>query len=205
VITSNIVIRRPRMEELNRIDAFFAIVIEHTFLVNGLGALADTKAEELDYKQKIIRADFATGGEERFFLLAEHGGEIVGSIECGPANDLLVACAKNELQDVPEVGTVFVHPHHQRRGLASLLLSTMFDALWRRNVKEVCLDSGYKEAQRIWTHVFGEPTYLAKDYWGDGSHHMVWHIPLKEALGRFSSRCDSVILDKMGIQLAVQD
>lgn len=181
----DIIIRRPKIAELKEIDAFFEAVIEHTFEVNDLSTLTELKEQELDFKRRLIRCDFATGGEKRFFLIADLGGEITGTIEFGEANEVILDCSENALQDVPEIGTVFVHPKHQRQGVASLLLRALFEELQRKNIKEVCLDSGYREAQRIWSHIFGKPAYFSRDHWGEGSHHMVWHVMVEDGLERF--------------------
>ncbi|KAF0822419.1 Acetyltransferase [Cytobacillus firmus] len=44
-----------------------------------------------------------------------------------------------------------------------------------KGVEEFCLDSGYRQSQKIWKKKFGEPEYLLKDYWGKGLiAHSLW-------------------------------
>lgn len=187
MIKKQIIVRRPRREEVDLIDAFFETVIEHTFRVNGLDDLSELKSEEIDDKKVKIRQDIATSGKERFFLLAEYQGQIIGTIEHGLSSDLLRRCTNHELSAVPEIGTVFVYPEYQRQGVASLLLRALFQELRRTNVEEVCLDSGYKEAQKIWVHIFGEPAYFLRDFWSQGNHHMVWKVKVEEVLNQWNS------------------
>lgn len=52
----------------------------------------------------------------------------------------------------------------------------MLLTLQSREIKKICLDSGYKNAQEVWKNIFGIPDYLVKDYWSKGYHHMVWKI-----------------------------
>jgi rifampin ADP-ribosylating transferase len=172
------------------IDAFFEMVMEHTFQANALGDLSELKSEEIEDKKLKIRQDLATGGKERFFLLAEYQGQIIGTIEHGLSSDLLRECTNHELSAVPEIGTVFVCPEYQRQGV--------FQELRRTNVEEVCLDSGYKEAQKIWVHIFGEPAYFLKDFWSQGNHHMVWRVKVEEMLNQWNTEASDIkdVLDR---------
>jgi predicted nucleic-acid-binding Zn-ribbon protein len=43
-----------------------------------------------------------------------------------------------------------------------------------------------KTAQKIWCKKFGYPEYYLKDYWGQGSHYMVWRIQVKEDIDLFN-------------------
>ncbi|MGE0999241.1 GNAT family N-acetyltransferase, partial [Bacillus sp. Gnz1/3] len=100
--------------------------------------------------------------------------KIIGTIEVGPASTLINSCTGGVLKDLYEIGTVFILPEYQKKGIGSFLLHTMFLTLLSRGITEYCLDSGYKKAQSIWTKKFGEPSYVLKDYWGESSDHMIW-------------------------------
>lgn len=177
-----VIVRRPRWEDVASLDAFFIKVIQHTLIINGLADLVDFQIEEREDKNKKIRQDLATGGKDRFFLLGEYQGQIIATIEYGPPSELLLQCTNQELLGVPEIGTVFVCPNHQRRGVASLLLRTLFQELSQAQIDQVCLDSGYPLAQEIWTHIFGEPTYVLKDFWSPGGHHLIWRVGVAEMM-----------------------
>ena len=179
------IIRRPRLEEKEFIQEFFTLVLRETFQSNGLQAYQDLLEEEIVDKKRCLEQDFMTDGKERFFLLAEDQGQIIGSIEYGLANELLEQCTNHELKGMLEIGTVFVHPEYRQRGVASSLFSALFRELANKGEEEICFDSGYKKAQKIWCNKFGEPEYFLENYWGDGDHHMVWRVGVKQGLMLF--------------------
>lgn len=175
----NIEIGRPKFEDIEDINNFFQIVIRDTFARNGISNLIDTIAEEIEYKRRCLNQDMESQGINRYFLIAKEDDKIVGSIEYGPANQLIISCTNGELKDLVEIGTVFVHPEYQKRGIGSRLLNLIFMELEKNGIKEFCFDSGYKSAQKIWINKFGKPEYHLKDYWGEAADHMVWRLNLK--------------------------
>lgn len=181
---NGIIIRRPSIEEVDLLNAFFEMVLKDTFEKNEYTDLKDLLEEEIQEKNRCIHQDFESNGRDRFFLIAEYQGRIIGSIEYGPSNELIEQCTNNELKDMLEIGTVFVHPDYQRQGLSALLFYQLFCELDKRRVDEICFDSGYKIAQSIWSKRFGRPQYYLKDYWGEDRHHMVWRVKVKDVLER---------------------
>ncbi|KON85463.1 GNAT family acetyltransferase [Sporosarcina globispora] len=169
-------IRRPKAEDVKELNNFFRIVITDTFLKEGIGDLLEDMAEEINAKKNCLNRDIISGGIERYFLIALHADKIVGSIEYGPASELINKNTYRALKDLLEVGTVFVHPDYQRKGIGNQLLEAMYSTLKNKGIEEFCLDSGYKHSQKVWRKKFGEPDYLLKDYWGEGAHHMIWRI-----------------------------
>ncbi len=186
----DITIRRPGIEELERIHAFFEEVLVDTFKKNNIYDRKELLQEEILDKKRGIAQDFDTEGKERFFLLAEHKGEIIGSIEYGLSNDLLNSCTEGELKDMLEIGTVYVRPDWQKRGVSALLMHSLFEVLKEKQVEEICFDSGYKIAQSIWCKRFGNPAYYLENYWGEGAHHMVWRVKIEEAIERLIPKRD---------------
>ena len=174
----NIEIRRPRKMDIEKLYQFFKDVIIDTFARENLAELRDDIENELNCKMDYLKSDFTSDGKNRYFLLAVEGEKIVGTIEYGPASDLIDRCTSGELKVWDEVGTVFVHPHYQGQGIGNLLLEEMMRTLQMKGIKEFCLDSGYTVAQKIWKKKFGEPAYLLKDFWGIGNDHMIWMIRL---------------------------
>lgn len=81
-----------------------------------------------------------------------------------------------------ELGTFFVHPLYQRRGVGNMLLKTIYQEMSNYGVTEFCLDSGYREAQKLWRKKLGEPDYLLKNYWDAGCDHMIWRVDLKSVI-----------------------
>lgn len=179
---NNIQIRRPHPADVAELSEFFRIVITDTFIKEGIGHLVEAIEEEIEIKNHYLKMDIMNDGDERCFLLAIHHDKVIGSIEYGPASKLINECTNDELKDLNEVGTVFVHPDYQRQGIGNLLLKEMYLILKSNNIEEICLDSGYRQAQKIWEKKFGEPQYVLKDYWGKGLDHMIWNIKVHKLI-----------------------
>lgn len=171
-----VVIRRPRTENNGELNQFFSTVIKDTFAREGLSELLNDIENEIENKKKYLKCDFDSNGKNRYFLIAldKNSNKVIGTIEYGPASELINICTDRALKELYEVGTVFVHPDYQGCGIGTLLLNVMFLALQNRGIEEFCLDSGYTNAQKIWKKKFGESDYLLKDYWGEGCDHMIW-------------------------------
>jgi GNAT superfamily N-acetyltransferase len=169
-------IRRPRMEDIEELNKFFRIVITDTFRREGLAGLMDDIKAEIESKINYLQLDLDSNGEKRYFLIALAENKIIGTIEYGPASELIIECTEGKLGNLVEVGTVFILPDYQRQGIGNRLLAEMLQTLKGRGIVDFCLDSGYKTAQTIWKRKFGEPDYLLKDYWGQGQDHMIWKV-----------------------------
>ena len=176
----NVEIGRPSIEDIKQLNEFFRIVIIDTFKKEGIGEKSDDINNEIKVKEQYLEIDFESNGEKRYFLIAFDGNKIIGSIEYGPASELISECTNNTFKELIEVGTVFVHPNYQRIGVGNLLLNKMYLTLQNKGIEEFCLDSGYISAQKIWRKKFGEPDYLLKDYWDEGYDHMIWRIKISE-------------------------
>lgn len=178
----NVEIRRPRKEQVEELNQFFELVIRDTFNKNNIADLIDTLEEEVKDKRRALDEDIESGGKDKYFLVATIDEMIIGTIAHGKPNELIQKYTLGELNDIHEIGTVYVHPEFQQQGIGNLLLSEMFEVLKEKKIEEFCLDSGYKSAQKIWSKKFGEPEYLFKDFWGDGADHMIWRLKLIDVL-----------------------
>ena len=178
----NVEIRRPKREDIKPLNEFFETVITDTFNKEGIGDKVDDTKDEIEIKKAYIEMDIKRIGEKRFFLVALNDGKIIGSIEYGPVSDLIRKCTNNAYIGLIEVGTVFVHPAFQRKGVGSLLLEEIYAVMRKKGIGEFCLDSGYKRAQMIWKKKYGDPDYLIKDYWGKGNDHMFWRVKVSDGL-----------------------
>ena len=177
---NNIEISRPKFEDTELINEFFEIVIRDTFEKNGISDLINIIVEEIKDKRRCLNQDIESDGNNRYFLIAKEDNRIVGSVEYGPSNELIISCTNGKLKELVEIGTVFVHPDYQNKGIGSRMLNLIFIELEKNRIKEFCLDSGYKSAQKTWINKFGNPEYHLKDYWGEGSDHMVWRISVED-------------------------
>ncbi|HEK9098840.1 GNAT family N-acetyltransferase [Bacillus pfraonensis] len=172
----NIEIRRPILSDYEELKQLFHTVIIDTFAREGLSDWADDIENEIEAKKQYLKCDFDSDGENRYFLIAvdKRCNKIIGTIEFGPSSKLIHECTDGVLKDLYEVGTVFVLPNYQRRGIGNLLLNVVLLTLLGRGITEFCLDSGYTNAQKIWKNKFGEPNFLLQDYWGEACDHMIW-------------------------------
>jgi GNAT superfamily N-acetyltransferase len=176
----NIEISRPKLEDIELINEFFEIVLRDTFERNGISDLVDTIAEEIEDKRRCLNQDIESNGTNRYFLIAKEDDKIVGSIEYGASNELINSCTNGKLKNLVEIGTVFVHPNYQKKGIGSRMLNLIFIELKKNKTKEFCLDSGYKSAQKTWINKFGNSEYHLKDYWGEAADHMVWRVNVED-------------------------
>ena len=183
----NIEISRPKPKDIELINEFFQIVLRDTFERNDIANLVDTLVEEIEDKRRYLNEDIESDSKNRYFLIAKEDDKIVGSIEYGMSNELIISCTNGELKDLVEIGTVFVHPEYQKKGIGSRMLNLIFMELEKNGIKEFCLDSGYKSAQKTWINKFGNPEYLLKDYWGEDADHMVWRISVEDVI-KYDSR-----------------
>jgi GNAT superfamily N-acetyltransferase len=169
-------IRRPRIEDRTHLYQFFSHVIRDTFASEGLAELIDEIESEIETKKQYLACDFESDGKNRFFLIAidKNDNKVIGSIEYGPVSELISSSTNGALNELVEVGTVFVHPDYQRRGVGTLLVNVILLTLQNRGIAEFCLDSGYTDAQKVWKKKFGAPDYVLKDYWGEGNDHLIW-------------------------------
>jgi GNAT superfamily N-acetyltransferase len=169
-----IMIRRPRAEDYEELEQLFITVVKDTFKREGLSDLYDDIENEIESKKRYLQSDLDSNGEHRYFLIAiDQHHRIVGTIEFGPASELIHECTDGAWGGLQEVGSVFVHPEYQGRGIGTLLWNAMLLIFLGRDIHEFCLDSGYDRAQAIWRKKFGDPDYWLKDYWGSGHDHMI--------------------------------
>lgn len=178
----NIEISRPKIEDIELINEFFQLVLIDTFERNEILDLVDVLAEEFRDKRSCLNQDIESDGKNRYFLIAKEDDKIVGSIEYGPSNELIISCTHGKFKGLVEIGTVFVHPAYQKKGLGSRMLNLIFLELEQNGISEFCLDSGYKTAQKTWIKKFGSPEYNLKDYWGEDDDHMVWRASVADVL-----------------------
>jgi len=176
----DLVIREPRITEEQAIHQFFESVLVNTFTENDLLSIEGLLEDEILEKKESLSNYYDS--KENLFLVGILNNEIVGSIECGKANNLIRVNTREELKDIISIGTVYVHPKYQKHGLSNKLLKEVLIHLEKAKINQICFDSGFKVAQQIWMKKFGYPKYYIENYFGNGSHHMVWHLNVENAL-----------------------
>ncbi|MFL0373004.1 GNAT family N-acetyltransferase [Paenibacillus amylolyticus] len=170
------------IEPLTQSDAdgayqVFEATIPAAFDQEGIGSLLDDIQGEITQKKAMIRKALQAKDNIKasvFFLVAKMGDVIVGTISYGPCGEEIRECTEGRLNDIGELGSLYVTPDFQGQGIASELIVALVTELQRRGIKQFCLDSGYRIAQKKWQRKFGEPYVVANNYWGEGTDHMVW-------------------------------
>lgn len=173
-----LIIRRPRDKEENIINELFEKVIRYTFKVNSIEHLTSEIEEEIVDKRRMLREDFSSSGQDRYFLIAEYREIVVGTIAIGQSNHLISEITNGDFDKIVELGTVYVHPDYHGMGIGSLMIEEIIKVMKNKGIGEFCLDSGYKTAQKIWSYKFGNPEYHMVDYWDKGSDHMIWRVKI---------------------------
>lgn len=161
--------------------AVAAVTIPAAFAAAGAGQWADMIREEVAYKQALMAAALQPGAGVQF-LVAKIDGEVVGVISGSPCGPDIRRCTQEQLAAVPELGSLFIRPEWQGRGIGSCLISSMVILLAERGETHFCLDSGYRLAQQRWLRKFGKPYQIVANYWGEGFDHMIWLCPFADFL-----------------------
>ncbi len=169
----------PKNSDVPLATLFFREVIEHTFEKNGLGDEKQMIEDEIQEKKERLLEAIQTQGQAHYLILGKLEDEIICSIGIGKTGYLIEKCTKGEILDTPEICTVFVKPAFQAKGISAHLFELALEELKRRGHTQFCMDSGYKTAQKIWRKKLGEPSYFIKDFWAEGSHHMIWCCPVQ--------------------------
>jgi len=176
----NITIHRPISADMEELNQLFRRVITDTMENEGLGEDHKMINAEVEEKNKFLKEHIESGGKKRFFLVARYDDKIVGTIAYGPCGELIIECSEDKYNNVGEIGTVFVLPEYHNKGIATLLLNSMYLALICMNIGEFCLDSGYTKAKQIWRKKLGEPTIVKKNFWGEGYDHLIWYRRMED-------------------------
>jgi GNAT superfamily N-acetyltransferase len=169
-----IIIEAPKTGEEKKIENLFKITIHSAFADQGVGHLTEDIANEVSTKMKMLRC-FLEGTNGYYFLIAKTADTVVGAISFGSCNELIIEHCKGKLDDVGELGSLYVLPEYQGQGIGSKLINSLINYLKENGIEHFCLDSGFKKAQKKWTRKFGEPYKIVKDLWGSGSDHYFWY------------------------------
>lgn len=170
-------IRQAGANDVDALASLFHEVIPHTFAKEGLPSDHEDAILEIDYKINQLNEHLEEKSES-YYLLATIEEKIVGTIWYGDSGDLIIEGSKGALENYGEIGTVFVLPDYQGKGVGKLLFNGMLAVLKEAGHTTCVLDSGYTHAQKVWKHLLGEPEFIMKDKWGEGYDHLIWRINL---------------------------
>jgi len=177
-----ITIQPLSQHDLTSVKALFDVCIHSTFIQENLLHLSDVCQSEIQYKCALI--DDALGPKQRGFRfwVARTNDQIVGIISYGPCGEDIIKASKGTLAHLGEVGSLYVLPEYQNRGVGSALIQAVLVELAREGISQFVLDSGYRLAQARWKRKFGDPWIEIPDYWGPAMPHCVWRCQTAEFL-----------------------
>lgn len=157
-------IKKPIRVNLPKLEEFFRMVISETAKKEEI-SISNFVDEEVEEKIKYCK-NYFEGKDSISMLIALDGEKIIGTICSSYCNSDIKNVIKGLKKNSMKIGTVYVHPLYQKKGIGKILLNEMYKVLRSKNIEEFYLDSGYKSAQIYWTKYLGEPFFKAKNYWG---------------------------------------
>ena len=169
-----IIIVRPEEEDLISGYQVFEKSITDAFIREGLQDLNELMLEEIELKKNLLKHSVTDSDADTRFFIARKMNLVIGTISYGPCGKEIRDCTGNSLDHLGELGSLYVLPEYQGKGVGRLLILALARSLKQSGIKEFCLDSGYKSAQKKWINKFGKPYRTVIDYWGQGSDHMIW-------------------------------
>ena len=171
---NDLLITKPTREDITSAYAVFEASITDAFEKDGLGHLTNDIEYEIESKKNLLTTSLVNAKSGTFFLVAKMNDNLIGTVSFGPCSSDIKKFTNNQLEAIGELGSLYVLPEFQGKGVGSALIHSMMEVLHESGVEQFCLDSGYKQAQTKWLRKFGEPYFIARDYWGKDRHHMVW-------------------------------
>ena len=108
-------IKKPIKNDLPKLEDFFRKVITDTAKKEGI-TIINFIEEEVEKKLKYCRNYFEEGNNISI-LLAIDGEKIIGSISSSYCNLDIQNVIKDLKKDSIKIGTVYIHPSYQRKGL----------------------------------------------------------------------------------------
>jgi Acetyltransferase (GNAT) family. len=175
-------ITKLEMNDFESVCHLFDTTVAYAYGKEGIGHLKEEICKEAERKKKMFLDSLVKPESGILFLVAKKEGRVIGSISFAPCGDDIRSCTSHKLDAVGELGSLYILPEFQGRGIGSALIHAMIRHIHSLGIEQFCLDCGYKHAQQKWLRKFGEPDIVAKDYWGKGSDHMVWLCHIKDYL-----------------------
>ena len=174
-----VTIARPRSTDRKELVRLFRETIRDAYAKNGF-PLADA-TEEVKYKTESFQHDLDSAGRKVFFLVAKHGGRIVGSVALKKASSFVRQNIAKQYRDWKVITSVFVKPEHQRKGIGRKLLCAAVLALMAQHQEGFVIDCGYPSAQRYWRSLLGRPDSVKRKCWYGSVDHHFWVRKIEDA------------------------
>ncbi|MFW5913479.1 MAG: N-acetyltransferase family protein [Bacillota bacterium] len=167
----------PDHEEMIR--TLWDQVIRDAFKKQGMDAHHNPD-DELAFKMDQLKG--AWNHPSHHYFLAFFDKRPVGTMAYGkPPNRGILRRTGEALRDTVEIGSLYIHPDYQRKGIGKALLIHALETLQSKGVDTVCFDSIIESSKNIWRKLFGEPRYKIPSKKHDFTH-MIWVVSVDTAL-----------------------
>lgn len=183
-MVNDLIISNLNQTERESAYQVFETSIPDAFEKEGLASLKEDINSEITHKKHMLDVSLGLSNSEIRFFAAKLEGHVIGTISFGPCSEDIRKFTDNHLNNIGELGSLYILPNYQNQGVGSALINGVIMYLYKQGIKKFCLDSGYKRAQERWLRKFGEPYKVLKDYWGPGSDHMIWLCGIEEFISR---------------------
>jgi len=170
-------LRTVHTNDIKKLNSFFDEVIKHTLKKEGILCSQEEINEEINDKMIKVQNSLKENSLT-VFLLAEMDEEMIATISINPPGEFSKKHMGSKAENVLEIASLYIKPTYQSKGIGKQLLNYATGELKARGHKGFLLDSGYKEAQKVWQHLLGKPDIVLKDFWEAGADHMFWYKDL---------------------------
>ena len=181
-LNDTIAIGVPDIDDRSGVVHLLERSISDAFIQEGLDDIGEEIQSIIDTKKIMFDEFVQNPGQTTQIFVAKETDQIVGIISFAPRGKEIRDCTGQELEGIGELGTLYILPEYQNQKIGSALIRTLVQYLAEQGVRQFCLDSGFKRAQRRWLRKFGEPYLTAQDYWGPDGDHMVWLCNVQDHL-----------------------
>lgn len=178
-------IRQAKKEDTQELIALYTETMHRAMVLEEVdeNEIDDFVGDEVNYKSKNLRDAFDNDNNiERVFLVAVMDDKIIGTIGYGPCSDIIDEHGGRDTKGLNEIGSAYVLPEYQSKGVMNVLFNAIILTLRARGIDEICLDSGYMIAKKIWEKKLGKPNVILRDFWDEGVDHHIWYRDPKNIL-----------------------
>ena len=176
-MNNTIQIRPLRIDDISHLKNLFEKTISEIFERNNIEDKIELE-HEINYKiYKVSKSIFEEESTARFFVV-EKENTIVGIAGFSLINNDIKSNIENN-ENTYELGTVYVLPEFQRKGIGSLLINTILENIKNMGIHEFYLDCGYRTSQSYWIKKFGKPYIIIENKFGTNQDYMIWKVKTK--------------------------
>ena len=168
-------IRPVKTDDQTDVIVFFKEVILDTLKKEGIEFSQEEFVEEIEDKTQKFEQGLDKNSVSEFFL-AESEGRILGTVSVNERGEFSKKQLPKISDDILEIASLYVKPDYQSKGVGKKLLNHAVAFLKKRGDETYILDSGYKNAQKVWEHLLGKPTKVLPDFWEKGCDHQFWYV-----------------------------